>query len=342
MPDLFESSERRSIRDLGPAERVRGAFAISNAQLGKTRQDKPYLRCLLRDRTGEVSGRMWSIDEATFQTLPTDGFVWLEGETQPYQGQMQLIIHKIEPIEPTDEQMRDLLPSSKRDPEEMFKEVVALLDTLEHPAMKALATVYLEDEFLMDQFRRAPAAKAMHHAFLGGLLEHTLQLMNLASAVCAFYPKINRDLVLMGLFLHDLGKTRELVYDRGFGYSDRGELIGHIVEGAIMLHDKSQQMMRATGQRLPGHALTVLQHIILSHHTLPEHGAAKIPSTPEAILVAMLDNLDAKTTIALDATRGESPAFDLGGNFTDRLWALDTKLFRPDPLAPAKAPEVEG
>jgi 3'-5' exoribonuclease len=138
--------------------------------------------------------------------------------------------------------------------------------------------------------------------------------------------------VLIGLFLHDLGKTRELIYDRAFSYSDRGELIGHIVEGALMLHDKARQVMVEMGQRLPQNAVMVLQHIILSHHGVPEFGAAKIPATPEAILVSILDNLDAKTTMALAAARPEHADQDLGGNFTERQWGLDTKLFRPDPL----------
>ncbi len=328
------NGERRYIAEFGPTERVEGVFAITNAQLGRTRQDKPYLRCLLSDRTGELPGRMWSIDEATFRRLPTDGFVWVQGETQPYQGELQFIIHSIDPHEPTPEQMRELLPVSTREPEEMFRELVGLLETVRHPAMRDLVGAYFEDEHLMEAFRRAPAAKSMHHAYLGGLLEHTLNLLRLADVVCPLYPKINRDIVMVGLFLHDMGKTRELVYDRAFGYSDRGELIGHIVEGAIMLHDKAQQVMARTGRRLPAGALMVLQHIILSHHGIPEYGAAKVPSTPEAILVSMLDNVDAKTTIALCAARPDrTAAFDLGGNFTERQWALDTKLYRPDPLA---------
>lgn len=327
------ASVRRFLVEMGAPERVEGTFSISNAQLGRTRQDKVYLRCLIGDKTCEVPGRMWSIDEVTFRRLPTDGFVHLTGETQPYQGELQLIIHTIDPCEPTDEQLRDLLPSSTRDPKEMFEEVKALLGTLEHPAMRALAQTYLADEYLMDSFRRAPAAKSMHHAYLGGLLEHTLQLLNLASAVCPLYPRINRDLVLMGLFLHDLGKTRELAYDRAFGYTDQGELIGHIVEGAVMLRDKAKQTMLESGQRLPPGAAMVLEHIILSHHGVPEFGAVKVPSTPEAILVAMLDNLDAKTQMSLDAARpARGTAFDLGGNFTEKNWALGTKLYRPDPL----------
>jgi 3'-5' exoribonuclease len=325
---------RKYIADFGAPERVQGCFSIANAQLGRTRADKPYLRCLIGDKSGDLPARMWSIDETTFRRLPTDGFVYLEGETQPYQGELQLIIHSIDPAEPTPEQMRDLLPCSKRPAAEMFDELKALLATLKHPAAKALADAYLSDAFLMEAFRQAPAAKSMHHAYLGGLLEHTLTLVKLADAICPLYPKLNRDIVMLGLFLHDLGKTRELVYDRAFGYSDRGELIGHIVDGAIMLHDKAQHVMRDAGIRLPPGMLTVLQHIIISHHGLPEFGAAKVPATPEAILVSQLDNLDAKTTMSLAAARPDrAGAFDLGGNFTEKQWALDTKLFRPDPLA---------
>lgn len=325
---------RRFIKDFGPSERVEGVFAISNAQLGRTRQDKPYLRCLISDRTGELPARMWSIEEAVFRRLPTDGFAYVEGETQPYQGELQFIIHVIDPSEPSPEQMRDLLPCSARPAEEMFAELTALLDTLEHPGVKALAQTYLNDAYLMDAFKQCPAAKNMHHAYLGGLLEHTLSLLKLANVVCPNYPRISRDVVMIGLFLHDLGKTRELVYDRAFGYSDRGELIGHIVDGAIMLHDKAQQVMRETGQRLPAGLVMVLQHIIISHHGQPEFGAAKFPATPEAILVNLLDNMDAKTTMALAAARPDrANAFGSGGNFTEKQWALDTKLYRPDPLA---------
>lgn len=334
-PSGKSGKARTFVREFEPSQRVSGTFSIINAQLGKTRTDKPYLRCIVGDKTGEIPARMWSIDEGAFRRLPTDGFVYLEGETQPYQGELQLIIHAIEPAEPTPEQMRDLLPCSRRDAKEMFDELVGILGTLQHPAARALAKAYLDDAFLMDQFRQAPAAKAMHHAYLGGLLEHTLSLLNLASVVCPLYPKISRDIVLLGLFLHDLGKTRELQFDRAFSYTDRGELIGHIVDGAIMLHDKAQQVMKDQGIRLPPGLVTVLQHIIVSHHGVPEFGAAKLPSTPEAILVSLLDNLDAKAAMALATARPDhASAFDLNGNFTEKSWALGTKLYRPDPLAP--------
>jgi 3'-5' exoribonuclease len=327
---------RQFIRDLAePPQDLIGDFAIINKQLGTTRDQRKYfLKCLIGDKTGQIPARMWTIDEATYNSLPTDGFVYVEGQTQAYQGEIQFIITRIRPVQPTHEQIRDLLPCSARPAEEMFTELKALLATLDHGAVKALAKAYLDDQFLMEAFKQAPAAKSMHHAYLGGLLEHTLNLLKLANLICPLYPKINRDIVMMGLFLHDLGKTRELVYDRTFSYSDRGELIGHIVDGAIMLHDKAQKVMVEAGLRLPPGLLTVLQHIIISHHGVPEFGAAKVPSTPEAILVSQLDNLDAKTTMALAAARPDHAAgFDLGGNFTEKQWALDTKLYRPDPLA---------
>ncbi len=325
---------RRFIAEFRPSERVRGMFAICNAQLGRTRGDKPYLRCLISDKSGEVPGRMWSIDEPTFSRLPTDGFVILEGETQAYQGEIQLIIQAIDPAEPSADELRDLLPASKRPPEEMFAELTALLDTLKHPAMKALAKGYMADDHLMAAFRRCPAAKRLHHAFLGGLLEHTLALVRLADRVCPLYPGINRDLVMMGLFVHDLGKTRELAYDRVFSYTDRGELVGHVVDGVVILREKAQALIRESGVRVPPTALMALEHIILSHHGQPEFGAARVPSTPEAIVVSILDNLDAKTSMALAAARPDRPeGVDLGGNFTEKHRGLDTKLFRPDPLA---------
>ena len=329
------TSSRRYIKELKAPEFVRGIFSIANTQMGQTRQGKPYLRCLLGDKSGEVAGRMWTVDEATFRRLPSEGFVYVEGETQPYQGELQFIIHNIEVAEPSAEEMKELLPCTTRDTAAMFAEVQAILGTLQHPAAKALANAYLADGYLMDAFKQAPAAKSMHHAFLGGLLEHTLTLMQLADRVCPIYPRINRDIVMLGLFLHDLGKTRELVYDRTFGYSERGELIGHIVDGAIMLHDKAQLVMREQSMRVPAGLITVLQHIILSHHGELEFGAPKLPMTPEALLVSMLDNLDAKTHMALAAARADrAPELDLKGNFTEKQWALNNvKLYRRDPLA---------
>lgn len=323
------TSKRTLISDLREGDHVSGPFAIINAQLSKTRTDKLYLRCLLSDRSGTAPSRMWSIDEVMFNRLPTEGFVWVEGDAQAFQGEMQIIIQSIDPFDPNEDMIRELLPASKRNPEEMFAELRGLFDTLEHPAARRLANAFFDDEPLMSAFRTAPAAKVLHHAYLGGLLEHTLQLCSLADRMLPLYPDLNRDLILLGLLLHDMAKTRELMYDRAFDYTDRGLLVGHIVDGVILLREKAYR----PGIDLPPAAIMVLEHIILSHHGVPEYGAAKLPSTPEAIFVSNLDDLDAKTEMALVAAkRDRTSGPDLRGPFTEKHWALNTRVYRPDPL----------
>ncbi len=323
---------RRSfIADLEPNQLVEGVYAVQNCQLGMTRGGKPFLKCLLADRTGKTPGRMWNASEQLVATLPTDGFVYIEGQTQPYQGEIQIIIQQIAATAPSEEDMLDLLPSTSFDIDEMFNALRTKLQSIEHPALQALTGQYLADEDLMHRFRQAPAAMTLHHAFLGGLLEHTLSLLRLADAFCPLYPKLNRDVVLTGLFIHDLGKCMELTWEEGFGYSDDGQLVGHTARGVMWLEQKAARCAEA-GSPVPLPLLRVLHHIILSHHGKPEFGALKIPSTPEAIAVSLLDNLDAKMQMAMSAAREESgKAAELGGHFTEKIWALETRLYRPDP-----------
>jgi 3'-5' exoribonuclease len=312
---------------------VTGIYSLYNPQMGTTRTGKPYLKCLLRDASGEVAGRQWSFEETAFPDLQTAGFVWVAGHSQLYNGQVQLIIEQIKPVEVSEEEMAALMPTTSRDIGDMFEELRAILATLEHPAMKGLAEAYLGDEDLMERFRMAPAAMSLHHAWIGGLLEHTLQCLKLANLMLPLYPELNRDIVMMGLFLHDVAKTAELSWDQGFNYTPDGNLIGHIVRGAIWLQVKAAVAGKASGHKLPPDALRILQHIIISHHGEPEFGAAKLPSTPEAIFISQLDNLDAKTQMALTAAeRDQYEQIDEAGMFTDKVWSLGTRIFRPDPL----------
>ncbi len=327
-------AERTLISEMKPNQWVEGAFAIQNCQLGQTKAGKPFLKCLLADKSGRTPGRMWNVSEDLISGLPTDGFVWVAGQSQPYQGQLQIIIQQIEPVDPAEVNMSDLLPSTQFDPEQMFADVVAILEAVKHPALAALVRAYLDDEALMKRFKQAPAAATVHHAFLGGLLEHTLSLMRLGGSMCDQYPQLNREIVLVGLFVHDLGKCDELHWTRGFGYTDRGQLVGHIAQGVLWLKEKADQCA-ANGQTVPQSIVNVLQHIILSHHGRPEFGAVMLPATPEAIAVSLLDNLDAKMQLAISSARS-GPGADGGddqlqGHFTEKIWALETRLYRPDP-----------
>jgi 3'-5' exoribonuclease len=336
MPD----ASHVNVRDLKPNTYIEGVYSLVNPQVGATRNGKSYLKGLIRDATGEAAVRQWNFDESQMPEATATGYAYIAGRVELYNGMIQVMLDRLDAVQVSPDQLSALLPASTKDVGQMFADASAILRSLRHPAMRALMEAYLGDEPLMDRFRHAPAAVSVHHAWLGGLLEHTLQLMNAADRILPLYPGLNRDIVIAGLFLHDLGKVYEMDWERGFSYTTDGQLIGHIVRGAIMLQLKAAVAARESGNRLPPDAVKVLQHIILSHHSLPEHGAAKPPSTPEAIFVAMLDNLDAKTTIGLAAAARDrvQPGH---ADFTDRVWSLDTRIYRRDPLAPDAATDAD-
>lgn len=324
---------------------VQGTYALVNPQVGTNRKGDHFLKCILRDATGEVSGRKWTFRPDQLHEVSRTGFVRVSGHSQEYGGGTQVIIEAIEPREITADDLVRLLPSTDRDIEAMFARVAELVRSLEHPGMRSIGEACLADDRLMTRFRQAPAGVSMHHACIGGLLQHTLDLMELADRMLpVFAPgglaaggasELNRDLVLLGLFLHDLGKTDELSWDRGFEYTRQGNLVGHVVRGTQMLTIKAFQAARETGTPLPEPALDALAHVIVSHHGRPEHGAVKVPATPEAVFVAHLDNLQARTRMALDAAdRASIPGEGLPpeSSFSDRHFGLETRVYRPDPL----------
>ncbi|MFO0875003.1 MAG: HD domain-containing protein [Phycisphaerales bacterium] len=331
------SSERPHvhIRTMVANARIEGVYNLVNPQVGVTKNGDTYLKCLLRDASGEMPGRRWKFDERELEAISATGFVWVEGTTELYEGKIQLRVEQVRSCEVSEQELAHLLPMTPRSIDAMAARLAELLDTLAHPGMRALVAEFLRDDELMMRFRRAPAAMSLHHAWIGGLLEHTLQLLELADRMLPLYPQLNRDLVMVGLFLHDIGKVWELTWERGFNYTLDGNLVGHLVRGAIVLQAKAALANKASGNSIPSDAIKVLQHIVLSHHGSLAFGSAKLPSTPEAIFVAMLDNLDARTQMSLTAARSadSADAAALNGGFTEKIWALETRLYRPDPLA---------
>ncbi len=328
-------SHHTFVKEFEASQYVEGVYCAQNTQRGLTKNGKPFLKVLIGDRSGQVAARMWNLDDKLFDSLPESGFVFVSGHTQPYNEQLQLIIQNIRATAVEEEQLVDLLPSTDQSIDDMFNRLREKMLTLKHPGMIALAKAYLEDEALMKYFRLAPAGVSLHHAYLGGVLQHTLQLIELADMMLPLYPDLNRDIVLLGLFLHDMAKTRELQFDTAFSYTDEGMMLGHLVMGSLWLQRKADVAREKYGENLPSDALLVLHHIIISHHGIPDYGAAKIPSTPEAVFVSKLDDLDAKTQMTIDAAaRGEvgQSKNTSGGRFTEKQWALGTRVFRPDPL----------
>ena len=328
-----------NISDMTSGTRVDGAYSLVNPQVAPKRDGSPYFKCLVRDATGQISARLWSIDPDAAEEITRTGYAWISGCTENYKDQIQLKIEEIKPYEPDDADLAILLPHTTQDVSMMFEEVSDIMRSVKDPMVRALVDSYLDDDQLMRRFRQAPAAVALHHAFIGGLLEHTRQLLKIADASLPLYPDLNRDLVLIGLFLHDLGKGYELQWQKGFEYTLTGNLVGHIVFGVQLLGVKMRAAEQSLGgERIPLPLRHCIEHIVLSHHGKREFGSPVVPSTPEAIFVSQLDNLDAKTAMAVAAA--DRAHLKPGQGFSDKIWALETSIYRPDPTEPASPAPV--
>jgi 3'-5' exoribonuclease len=325
---------RLYLRDCSPGDVVEDVFVVTNKQLAATSNGKPYIKAFCSDRTSQVTVRIWNATREMFNAIPDGGFLRIRGHVENYQNNLQLIIEQIWAAKEGTFDIADLMPHTDKDVDQMCQRLFEICQSVQNRYLSALVQAYLDDEELMNNFCRAPAAMTFHHAFVGGLLEHTLNAMEVADAVCRFYPKLNRDLVISGVFLHDLAKTWELSYENAYGYTDGGQLVGHIVKGAIWVEKKAKEAEASLGEPIPQKLIDVVQHIILSHHGEPEFGAARLPSTPEAIAVHVIENLDAKLMMALQLTRGDSTE----SNWTEYLKQFGGRLYRPD-VAPS---DVDG
>lgn len=332
MPRLY-------LRDAQPGDLLDDVFVFNNKQIATTTSGKFYIKAFVADKTTQVTARMWNATQDLFRALPESGFVHVRGRVENYQGNLQIILDNLRPPAEGSYDVGDLLPCTKKDIGVMFARVGELCGTLQNRGLSAIVRAFLDDERLMADFRRAPAAMSFHHAYIGGLLEHTLNAMEVVNAVAPLYPHLNRDLVLAGVFLHDLAKTWELKYETAFGYTDGGQLVGHIVKIALWIEDKARAAEAETGVAIPRQLIDVLQHIVLSHHGELQFGAAKVPATPEAIAVHEIENMDAKLTMALSATR--DPDANADSDWTEYQKAFGVKMYRPD-VAPPDVPVADG
>jgi 3'-5' exoribonuclease len=253
-----------------------------------------YLQVRLGDRTGWVTGMMWNANEHQYQSLPTGGYVHVLGASQVYNGMVQLIIRSMDVVDISHIDVRDFAAEAKTDVEKLRHDLTAILGTIRDPAIKAVADCFLADEALMKRFAMAPAGIKNHHAYHGGLIEHVVNLMRVCQVVAPFYPSVDGDLLLIGAFLHDLGKVDELTYEGELGYSDAGQLLGHVLLILEVLTQKLREAERKLGQPVPTETQLRIKHMIASHHGEYEFGSPRLPMTPEAMALHLLDNLDAK------------------------------------------------
>jgi len=327
---------RKSLSDCVPGDMIEDVYVVSGKQLSPSSNGKHFIKAFVSDRSAQVTARMWNATPEIFRSMPDSGFLRLRAKIENYQNNLQCIIEQFFPAKQGTFDISELLPQTKKNIPRMYARASEILGSIQNRHLAALLQAYLDDEKLMADFCRAPAAMSFHHAFIGGLLEHTLNAMEVADAVCGFYPGLNRDLVIAGIFLHDIAKTWELSYDCAFGYTDGGQLVGHIVKSVLWVEQKRLAAEAILGEKIPQPLIDVLQHIILSHHDKPEFGSPKTPATPEAIAVHQIENLDAKLMMSLGATRGE-PAAGAWGHWTEYMKAFGGRLYRPD-VAPAESP----
>jgi 3'-5' exoribonuclease len=330
---------RLYLRDCQAGDLVEDVYVITNKQLSTSTTGKPFIKAFVSDRSAQITARMWNANRDIFNALPDSGFLKVRGRIENYQSNLQFIIEQLWPAKDGSYDIGDLMPHTSKQIEPMCRKLTEIMESIQNRHLAAIVQAYLDDQKLMADFCRAPAAQSFHHAFVGGLLEHTLNAIEVADAAVKFYPGLNRDLILAGLFLHDIAKTWELSYETAFGYSDGGHLVGHIVKSAIWVEQRVKIAEEALGEKIPPALINVLQHIILSHHEKPEFGAARVPATPEAVFVSMIDNMDAKMQIVLAACRGEMiPGGE--GNWTEWMKAMGGRLYRPD-VAPCDAIDGE-
>lgn len=284
-----KTSPMQRIADIGPNQDVVGTYAVEEKQLRTAKNGKPFLTLKLRDKTGSVTARLWDNAAEAAQSLAGHRVLRVQGRSELFRDELQIHLQTVQPVSENEVNPSDFLPVCPRDEKDLWREFSGLLQGLTAKPQRELVQCFLADKSLMQRFRKAPGAKSVHHAYLGGLLEHTVGVMRLATLIADQYPRLDRDLLLLGAFLHDIGKVDEYTYDLVIDYSDVGRLVGHMVLGVEILNAKLTAC-----KDFPAETAMVLKHLILSHHGETEYGAVQKPMTREALALHLADDLDAR------------------------------------------------
>jgi 3'-5' exoribonuclease len=277
------------VSELQPNQVITATFLVQYKDIRQKKTGEPYLSLILGDRTGEIDAKMWDNVSEVMDTFERDDFLKIRGLLQVYQNRLQLTVHKLQKQTDTDIDFADYFPASLRQPDEMFAELMNVIAAVQNVHLRELLLAMMSDPEISRRYKIAPAAKSIHHAYIGGLIEHVLSLCALAKMTAQHYPHIDADLLMTGVVLHDIGKIHELTYDRSFGYSTEGQLLGHIIIALRMVDEKIRLI-----PNFPPKLRTLVDHLIISHHGELEFGSPKVPLLPEALLLHHLDNLDSK------------------------------------------------
>ena len=265
------------------------SFVVVAKQVKPKKTGEPYLALTLGDRTGQIEAKMWDNVADAIDAFDQDDYIKTKGLINKYKNRFQLTIHKLRRLQDAEVDFADYLPKTTKNIDELWQTLTDFVATFRNPYLKALLQAFMSDPLIAEAFRNAPAAKTLHHAYIGGLLDHVVSLFRSCDLLSQNYPQVDRDLLLTGVFLHDIGKIHELAYTRSFSYTTRGQLLGHMIIEIEMLHAKVAQV-----PGFPEELKTLLEHLIISHHGQYEFGSPKLPMFPEALMLHYLDDLDSK------------------------------------------------
>jgi 3'-5' exoribonuclease len=324
------------VTDLLSEQTITSFFLVHEKEVRNTREGRAYLRMELGDRSGTIEARMWDQFEAIARDINRDDFVKVQARVEVYKNRPQLAIVQVRVARPDEIDLSDYLPHTRGDIEQMWAELLAYAASIKNPWLNKLVAQILSDPTLIRCYKRAPAAKVMHHAYIGGLLEHVLSLCGSAKAIATHYPELDLDLLLTAALLHDVGKLEELCYERAIGYTTPGQLLGHIV---MELESVSRAIDKIEG--FPPPLKTVVQHLLISHHGEYEFGSPKLPMIREALVFHYLDDLDSKVAavrVALATPSGDDEWSVYSGALGRKFLKLDA--FLKGNAAASTAPEA--
>tara|TARA_R110002049_G_scaffold2750_9_gene22347 strand:+ start:18249 stop:19211 length:963 start_codon:yes stop_codon:yes gene_type:complete len=287
---------RISIAELSDGQQIDQAFRAADKQLRVNRQGGKYILMRLADRTGTIAGMQWNADERIFESFDRGDYVFCRGRTQIHNGNLQVIVTEVQRMDPSEVDAADFDRFDQAESNRLMTRLRELIAGIRNAYLRRLGEVYLADDALMKQLAVAAAAVSNHHAYPGGLLRHTIDLMEICQWLAPRYPQLDGDVLMFGAFLHDLGKVEELTGGGEATYTDRGQLLGHLVIGVQMIGEKIRQLEESSGEAFPAELRLHLEHLIVSHHGNLEYGSPKVPMTLEAITLHHIDNLDAKIT----------------------------------------------
>jgi len=328
LPGLRETRDPHEMKEIFVADAAKfenqaivAFFAVTTKQLRSRKDGGQYLAVTLGDRTGQIESRMWDNFAEIAAGFEQGDVVKVRAEVCRFNGRFQLNLEKLRRATPDEFEMADYVPHTRKDVEELWSTLIRSVDGFSNPWLQALVRSFLEDPAIASAFREAPAAKSLHHAWMGGLLEHVVSLMGIAELAAQHYPEINRDLLLTGVIFHDIGKLQELRWGMTFDYTLEGQLVGHIAIAIGMIEKKLAAM-----PEFPPELRILVEHLVLSHHGRLEFGSPKLPMIPEAVLLHYLDDLDAKMHLMRSEFERQEAQGAEPGEMTDWVRSMERPL----------------